>query len=138
MNFQELDCTLIPSFYISATELIGPKYRFAGTILVSMYSLGQVMVGGVYWLIGYWRYATLAMCVPCLFMIVHYWLLSESIRWLLVKEKYEEAAKIIEKAARMNKRPITDKSLEALLNPPKAPVTHSGVCCNELKCIFQI
>ncbi|XP_039759613.1 solute carrier family 22 member 3-like [Pararge aegeria] len=115
---------------VLVTELLGPKYRFIGVTLMSLFSLGQVMIGGVYWLIGYWRYATLALYVPCLFMIVYYWLLSESIRWLLVKKKYAEARKIIETIARLNKRTISDKSMEALLKPPEAPpqqVTKAGL-----------
>lgn len=87
-----------------------------------MFSLGQAMVGGVYWVVGYWRYATLATCAPCVLMVVYYWLISESIRWLLVKKKYQEARKVIETAARVNKRQINDKSIEALLNPPEAPL----------------
>ncbi|XP_034829222.1 organic cation transporter protein-like [Maniola hyperantus] len=107
---------------VLATELVGPKYRFIGVTLLSMYSLGQVMMGGVYWLIGTWRYATLALCTPCLFMVVYYWLLSESIRWLLVKERYAEARKIIETAARLNKKSISDNSMEALLKPQQRPL----------------
>ncbi|XP_045769458.1 solute carrier family 22 member 3-like [Maniola jurtina] len=107
---------------VLATELVGPKYRFVGVALLSMYSLGQVMMGGVYWLIGPWRYATLALCIPCLFMIVYYWLLSESIRWLLVKGRYAEARKIIETAARLNKKSISDNSMEALLKPQRDPL----------------
>nr|XP_034829221.1 organic cation transporter protein-like isoform X3 [Maniola hyperantus] len=114
--------SVYPTAFVLATELVGPKYRFIGVTLLSMYSLGQVMMGGVYWLIGTWRYATLALCTPCLFMVVYYWLLSESIRWLLVKERYAEARKIIETAARLNKKSISDNSMEALLKPQQRPL----------------
>ncbi|XP_052741134.1 organic cation transporter protein-like [Bicyclus anynana] len=107
---------------VGSTELVGPKYRFIGVCLMSMYSLGQVMLGGVYWLIGYWRYATLVLCIPCLFMIVYYWLIPESVRWLLVKKKYAEARKIIENTARVNKKIISDKSMQKLLTPLETPV----------------
>ncbi|XP_069357834.1 solute carrier family 22 member 3-like isoform X3 [Maniola hyperantus] len=118
--------SVYPTAFVLASELVGPKYRYVSVIFSSMYSLGQVMLGGVFWLIGSWRYATLAVHIPCLFMIVYYWLLSESIRWLLVKEKYVEARKIIETAAKLNKKSISDKSMEALLKPQQ-DLPHLGV-----------
>ncbi|XP_069357833.1 solute carrier family 22 member 3-like isoform X2 [Maniola hyperantus] len=118
--------SVYPTAFVLASELVGPKYRYVSVIFSSMYSLGQVMLGGVFWLIGSWRYATLAVHIPCLFMIVYYWLLSESIRWLLVKEKYVEARKIIETAAKLNKKSISDKSMEALLKPQQ-DLPHLGM-----------
>ncbi|XP_045769456.1 organic cation transporter protein-like [Maniola jurtina] len=119
--------SIYPTAYVLATELIGPKYRYVSIAFSSIYALGQVLMGGVFWLIGSWRYANLSLYIPCLLMFVYYWLLSESIRWLLVKGRYAEARKIIETAARLNKKSISDKSMEALLKPQQHPLPRSGM-----------
>ncbi|XP_045769459.1 organic cation transporter protein-like [Maniola jurtina] len=120
-----LGSSVYASAYLLVTEFVGQKYRVAASAsAASMYSIGQVLLGGIYWLIGNWRYTTLAIYVPGLFLIVCYWFLPESIRWLLSKKKYDEARKILETVARVNKRTISEKTMKALLNPPQAPIRH--------------
>lgn len=65
----------------------------------------------------------IALHVPCFIIIVYYWILSESVRWLLSKNKYPDAKKILETVARVNKTHISEKSMEALMNPPRNNVT---------------
>lgn len=86
-----------------------------------MFAVGQVILGCVAWLVQPWRYMILALHIPCFLIIAYYWLLSESVRWLLSKRKYEEATEVLQKVARMNKTEISEKSLKALMNPPPAP-----------------
>ncbi|XP_023935691.2 organic cation transporter protein [Bicyclus anynana] len=132
-----LGSSVYTAAYVIATELIGQKYRvITSATASSMFSVGQVLLGRVYWLIGYWRYTTLALYVPCLFMVGYYWLLTESVRWLLSKKKYAEARKILENAARVNKKTINEKSMEALMNPPQTPIlqeTKSGLVRSVLR-----
>lgn len=105
---------------ISAMELVGPKYRVLTTaICSSMFALGQVILGAVAWVIQPWRYMIIALHVPCFLIIGYYWVLAESVRWLLSKEKYEEAKIILEKVARVNKTTISEKSLQGLMTPPE-------------------
>lgn len=86
-----------------------------------MFAVGQVILGSVAWLVQPWRYMIMALHIPCFLIIAYYWLLSESIRWLLSKRKYAEARTVLEKVARFNKKQISEKSLESLMNPPSAP-----------------
>ncbi|CAH0399959.1 unnamed protein product [Chilo suppressalis] len=111
------------SAYIFAAELVGPKYRVvASATSTSMFALGQVILGGTAWLIPSWRYLLLALNIPCFLIIAYYWILSESVRWLLSKEKFDEARVVLEKVARVNKKEISEKSMQALLTPaPSAP-----------------
>lgn len=85
-----------------------------------MFALGQVILGGVAWLIEPWRYMIMALHIPCFLIISYYWILSESVRWLLAKRKFEEAKTVLEKVARVNRKEISEKSMTALLNPPQA------------------
>ncbi|CAH0719757.1 unnamed protein product, partial [Brenthis ino] len=110
------------SAYIFAAELVGPKYRVLVSALTpSMFALGMMTVGGVAWLIESWRYMIMALHIPCFLGISYYWLLSESVRWLLSKKKFEEARVVLETVARVNKTQISEKSMEALMNPPQPP-----------------
>ncbi|XP_034829226.1 organic cation transporter protein-like [Maniola hyperantus] len=108
------------SAYIFAAELVGPKYRVVSSATsTSMFALGQVILGGVSWLIEPWRYTIMALHIPCFLIISYYWILSESVRWLLAKRKFDEAKIVLEKVAKVNRKQISEKSMQALLNPPQ-------------------
>nr|XP_034829485.1 solute carrier family 22 member 1-like [Maniola hyperantus] len=115
------------SSYILAAELVGPKYRvITSASAASMFATGQVILGGVAWLIPNWRHMIIALHVPCFLVIVYYWLLSESVRWLLSKKRYTEAEKILQTVAKANKTYISEKSMLALMNPSETAVVSDG------------
>ncbi|XP_023935630.2 organic cation transporter protein-like [Bicyclus anynana] len=106
--------------YIFAAELVGPKYRvFTSATSSSIFAVGQVLLGSIAWVLPAWRHMIMAVNAPCFIIVAYYWLLSESVRWLLSKKKYPEAKKILETVARVNKTHISEKSMEALMNPPQ-------------------
>lgn len=112
------------NYFISAAELVGPKYRvITSATSSSMFAVGQMILGGVAWVVQPWRYMIMALHIPCFLIISYYWILSESVRWLLSKKKYEEAKNVLETVARVNKTHISEKSLEALMNPPEQLVS---------------
>lgn len=84
-----------------------------------MFAMGEVFLGSVAWLIPSWRYMTMALQIPCVVIIAYSWLLTESVRWLLSKQKHTKAKNVLEIVARVNKTQISEKSLEALMNPPR-------------------
>nr|XP_034829218.1 organic cation transporter protein-like isoform X2 [Maniola hyperantus] len=109
--------------YIFATELVGPKYRvITSATSSSLFGLGQVILGGVAWLIQPWRSMLMALNIPCLLIISYYWLLSESLRWLLSKHKFSDAKEVLQTVARLNKTSISDKSLDSLLKSSDSSV----------------
>lgn len=87
-----------------------------------MFAVGQVVLGSVAWLVQPWRYMIMTLHIPCFLIISYYWILSESVRWLLSKRRFAEAKVVLEKVARVNKKEISEKSLNALLNPPQIAV----------------
>ncbi|XP_075975667.1 organic cation transporter protein-like [Anticarsia gemmatalis] len=110
------------SAYVFATEFVGPRYRvIATTVCASMFAIGQTVLAAVAWIVQPWRTMILVLHVPCFLIISYYWVLEESVRWLLSKEKYVEAKRVLEKVAKVNKKEISDKSMNALLNPPPPP-----------------
>ncbi|RVE42199.1 hypothetical protein evm_013148 [Chilo suppressalis] len=108
--------------YIFAAEMVGPKYRvLTSATSSSMFAVGQVILGATSWLIPSWRYLLLALNIPCFLMLSYYWILPESVRWLLSKEKFEEARVVLKKVAKVNGKQISEKSMEALLTPAPPP-----------------
>ncbi|CAB3221786.1 unnamed protein product [Arctia plantaginis] len=108
--------------YIFATEFVGPRYRVATSAYCSsMFALGQVTIGAVAWIVQPWRYMIMALHIPCFLVVSYYWLLADSVRWQLSKGKFAEAKASLETMARVNKKQISEKSMNALLNPPTPP-----------------
>ncbi|CAH2241431.1 organic cation transporter protein-like [Pararge aegeria] len=131
MALQILQTTLgagtFSSAYIFAAELVGPKYRvLSSATSTSMFALGQVILGSVAWLIEPWRYMIMALHIPCFLIISYYWILSESVRWLLAKRKFDEAKIVLEKVAKVNRKQISEKSMQGLLNPPQSEQSKEG------------
>ncbi|XP_052749979.1 organic cation transporter protein-like isoform X2 [Galleria mellonella] len=126
------------SAYIFATELVGPKYRVVtSATCASMFAIGQVVLGLVAWLVQPWRYMIMTLHIPCFLIISYYWLLSESVRWLLSKKKYDEAKEVLEKVARVNKKQISEKSMHSLMNPPPPPPVTEGNDYGLIKTIIK-
>ncbi|XP_039755070.1 solute carrier family 22 member 3-like [Pararge aegeria] len=115
------------SAYILAAELVGPKYRvLVGVSCSAMFATGEALLGGIAWVISPWRYMILAITVPNFFLVSYYWIISESVRWLLSKKKYTEAKQVLYTVARVNKTQISERSLEALVNMPQNSETKSN------------
>ncbi|VVD02745.1 unnamed protein product [Leptidea sinapis] len=108
VSLQLLQTTLGAGTFSSA-------YIFASATSTSMFAVGQVVLGGVAWLVQPWRYMILVLHIPCFLIISYYWILSESIRWLLSKQKYVEARQVLEKIARVNKKEINTMYLNYIL-----------------------
>ncbi|XP_041980321.1 solute carrier family 22 member 4-like isoform X1 [Aricia agestis] len=111
-----LGAGIYSSAFILAAEMVGPKYRvLTSAIQSSLFASGQMLMGLIAWGIQPWRYLMLALYTPCFLMVSYYWLLSESVRWLLSKHKYEEARKVLENVAELNNTTISEKSIIALM-----------------------
>ncbi|XP_073947359.1 solute carrier family 22 member 7-like [Choristoneura fumiferana] len=122
LAFQLLQTTFgagaLSAAYIFAGELVGPKYRVVITASCSsMFAVGHVVLGAMAWLVGSWRHLLMVLNIPCFIIVVYYWLQTESVRWLLSKQKFPEAKAVLQKVARINKKKISEKSMEALLTP---------------------
>lgn len=101
--------------YVLVTELVGPKYRvIAGTTMSTCFALGQVLLGFIAWGVPQWRSLTRALYAPQLLVIAYFWILSESVRWLMSKGRYAEAEVVLEKAADMNGKKLSEKSMQRL------------------------
>lgn len=96
-------------------ETVGSKYRvLTGAFMNTGLSVGLVTLGLVAWLVPNWRPLTLVLSIPQLFILTYLWLMSESVRWYMTKNRFKDCEKALKNIATVNKRHLSDKSLELL------------------------
>ncbi|KAK5976963.1 Membrane transporter [Trichostrongylus colubriformis] len=97
-------------------ELVGAKYRRLGAVVAgAFYAVGEMMLAGMAYLLTDYRILHAAIALPSLIFLSYWWLIPESSRWLVTKERYEEADKILHKAARMNGSYVPERWWEQLV-----------------------
>ncbi|KAH8417604.1 hypothetical protein KR222_002465 [Zaprionus bogoriensis] len=113
--------------YVIAMEMVGPSKRlYAGIFVMMFFSLGYMLTAAFAYYIHHWRWLQIALTLPGLIFMGYYWIIPESVRWLLSKGHKEKAVKVIQKAARFNRVEITKEALLALLDD-------DGTCKQEQK-----
>lgn len=101
--------------YVIAMEMVGPSYRlFAGVACMMFFSFGYVLTAGFAYLFPDWRDLQIAITLPGLLFMCYYWFVPESARWLLSKNRKDEAIVIIQAAAKENKVTIPQELLDSL------------------------
>ncbi|XP_049872645.1 organic cation transporter protein-like [Pectinophora gossypiella] len=134
--FEFLDATLGSGVYstgfILALEMVGLNKRvLGGNIISCSFALGQVLVALVAWAVPYWRTLTVVLYAPSLLFAFYYFVLEESVRWLLSRGNKKEAARIIYKAAAVNRKKLSPESIRQLSEDTE--ITQSGELKSEEK-----
>ena len=94
---------VFPLAFVIGVEMVGKKKReMSGIVLNYFYSLGEALVGVIAYIDGDWVNLQYWVSAPPLLFIAYYWIIPESIRWLLAKKRNRKAFKIIRKAAKNN------------------------------------
>ncbi|XP_071855620.1 organic cation transporter protein-like isoform X2 [Apostichopus japonicus] len=101
--------------FVIATELVLPDKRvYLGTGVWYCFALGQVLLPGLAILIPNWRHLIIVTTMPFLLLVPAFWFLTESPRWLVADENFEEAEKVIQEIAKVNKKEIPHNLLTKL------------------------
>ncbi|XP_033739920.1 organic cation transporter protein-like [Pecten maximus] len=88
-------------------EMVGPSKRvWAGILVHAFFALGLVYLVGMGYFLRDWFWVQIAVAAPCAFFLSYWFVIPESPRWLISQKRYSEADKIIERAARVNKKPL--------------------------------
>ncbi|KFP77571.1 Solute carrier family 22 member 13, partial [Apaloderma vittatum] len=96
-----------------ATEWVGASYRPRAVLITHCcLALGQVILAGLSYGIRNWRLLEIAGSAPMFALFFYFWVLPESARWLVIKGRVEEAKKVLQKAASVNKRTLPPGMLE--------------------------
>ncbi|NXG74833.1 S22AD protein, partial [Baryphthengus martii] len=98
-----------------ATEWIGVSSR-PKAVLIShcCFALGQMILAGLSYGVRNWRLLQIAGSAPIFAFFFYSRVLPESPRWLVTKGRLEEAKKVLQKAASINKRTIPPELFEQL------------------------
>ncbi|CAG9787568.1 unnamed protein product [Diatraea saccharalis] len=103
--------------FILLMEIVGPKYRvIIGTLTQTFFSVGQVTVGLIAWVVPDWRNLTLIIYLPQIISVSYLWIMTESIRWHMSKGRYDKSEETLRKMAKANGKVLSQKSLDALKN----------------------
>lgn len=95
--------------------MVGIKKRvLCGNLISCTFALGQAYVALVAWAAPYWRTLTRIIYTPSFVFLLYYFLIEESVRWLLSKGRKKEASRIIFKAAEVNKKKLSPESIKHL------------------------
>lgn len=94
---------------------MGLKGRvLGGNLITCSFAVGQITLALFAWAIPDWKTLTRVLYAPSIVFIFYYYFIEESIRWLLSKGKKKEAAKIIFKAAIINKKKLSQEYIKQL------------------------
>ncbi|KAG5679163.1 hypothetical protein PVAND_008753 [Polypedilum vanderplanki] len=97
--------TMVTSFVL-VMEIIGIKWRELFSVLYQVpFNLGHLTLPLFAYYIRDWQKLQFAISIPSVILLSYYWLVPESPRWLFTVGRVDEAAKILEKAAKCNNLP---------------------------------
>ncbi|XP_076650270.1 organic cation transporter protein [Halictus rubicundus] len=104
--------------YILVLEYVGPKWRtFTANVAYGIFfTLGGVSLPWIAYGVSNWRMFSIITSVPLAFSILTYFLLPESVRWLISQGRIERAVGIIRKIEKTNKRTIPDNVFREFLD----------------------
>ena len=96
---------MVVGFVITA-EIFEPKSRVLVVQFVqALFGVGQAIMALMAYYIPTWRGLSIAFVIPPIFILILFWfVLDESARWLITKRRHDEAIPILRKMARENKR----------------------------------
>lgn len=101
--------------FILGVELVVPEKRaLIGTILNSCYTMGEVAIALLAWKLKSWRSLIYLSYGPMSLLLCLYWVLPESLRWLLSRGKIEEAKKVLRSMAITNAKHLSQDALNKL------------------------
>lgn len=105
--------------FVLGMEMVSPRKRvLGGSLIAFLYSTGQVLLGVIAMNMLHFRKLLLALYLPTFVVLLYIWMIPESVRWLLSKDRRKDASEIIFRAARINKKILTDTTIESLCYQP--------------------
>jgi len=107
--------------YILVMELLRPSLRTFGlSICIGLfYCIGSMVAPWIAVLTKSWRGFLLATSLPLLLVPFFYFIVPESVQWLISKRKYEKAVACLKRVAHVNKRKVEEKVFEEFIEECK-------------------
>ncbi|XP_066594705.1 organic cation transporter 1-like [Prorops nasuta] len=114
--------------FILALELMGPRYRtFAGMVICMFFATAMSLLALLGYLLRHWYTLSLATSVPFILLFSYYWIIPESPRWLLSKNRIDEAEVIVQHMAKVNGKTVPTNFLRKM---EIEIMKRQGISCN--------
>ncbi|XP_008549084.1 organic cation transporter protein [Microplitis demolitor] len=114
--------------FILALELMGPRYRtFAGMVICMFFATAMCLLALLGYLLRNWFSLSLATSVPFILLFSYWWIIPESPRWLLSKNRIDEAEVIVQHMARVNRKTVPTNFLRKI---EMETLKKRGISCN--------
>ena len=98
--------------FVHSVEFVGARYTtLIGIAIEIPFAIGEMILGLEAYLIRDWKTLQMVAYAPLLALVVLWWLVPETPRWLLAAGKEDKAKEIIKKAAKVNGKSIPDHVL---------------------------
>lgn len=102
-------------FICLGMELVSPDKRvLAGSIVSSAYAIGEAALAILAMYVHNWRMLLRIMYISGLLLMSLFWLMPESLRWMLSKGQNDKVKRILRKAAKMNNVDLSEDLLSNL------------------------
>eukprot|EP00794_Sanderia_malayensis_P018704 gene18704-20592_t len=102
----------IIQLFVLISEFVGPRHRpLAGITLWIAYSAGIALLGVIAYFVRTWKLLIIICTAPYFFTFIFLKFIPESIRWLCLNGRTEDAMEIIKRIAKVNGRPAPDVKL---------------------------
>ncbi|CAH0719752.1 unnamed protein product, partial [Brenthis ino] len=100
---------------ILSLESVSRKNRVAFSCISDILScIGGAFFGLIAWKIPYWRNMMRAIYAPLLIVVFYIFLIDEGVRWLLAHNRKDEAVRVLNKVAKINKITLSNKAKDML------------------------
>uniref|UniRef100_A0A3Q2QQE6 Solute carrier family 22 member 13-like n=1 Tax=Fundulus heteroclitus TaxID=8078 RepID=A0A3Q2QQE6_FUNHE len=92
--------------WFSVVEWTDPSKSALCTMsIIIFFSVGQMLLSGIAYFVNNWRILQIVLFSPLVILLVMlFWFLPESSRWLMTQGRKDEALKELQRAAKVNKR----------------------------------
>lgn len=106
---------ILSSAFILLMEISVSKHRILGATFISiMFAVGEVILGAIAYFVRDWRILFQILYIPTILFISYYWLIPDSVRWLMAKGRNEKAIKILQSIAKINKKELSKACVQEI------------------------
>ncbi|KAJ8716894.1 hypothetical protein PYW07_003521 [Mythimna separata] len=100
---------------VLSLETVSQKQRVMFSCISDILaSIGSACFGLIAWKVPYWRHLMWAIYAPLLVVVFYIFLIDEGVRWLLAHNKNHEAARVLNKVAKINNIQFSKKAQQML------------------------
>lgn len=106
------------SMFVLCLEIVGGRWRaLVGLSYELPFAVGFMLLAVIAYWVRHWQFLQLVISAPSLLLLVYWYVLPESPRWLALNGRLEEALTVLQKAAKMNGRSLADSgALQSMLD----------------------